>query len=123
MKRDMDIIRRIAIETAELPYRNALSGLDDVALEDFVQHVIWMQEAGLIKARVSEFIDDTPSIALVLRLTWEGCEFADAVKSDTLWNSAKESVIKPASSFTFGLLKDWLKAEMQQGFPTLRTMS
>jgi len=52
-------------------------------------------------------------------LSW-GCEFVDAVRSDTLWNKAKDNIIKPASSFSFGVLRDWLKAEIAQGFPTTR---
>jgi len=59
----------------------------------------------------------------IVRLTWEGCDFADAVRSDTLWKKAKEMVIKPTASFTFGLLKDWLKSEIAQGLPTLTKLA
>lgn len=121
MKRDMDIIRRIALETSDLPYGTHLVDLDGVSKEDFGLHAIWMEEAGLIKAAISEYQDNSPPSAFIFRLTWEGCEFADAVRSDTLWSKAKESIIKPTSSFTFGVIKDWLKSEIQQGFPSLRT--
>jgi len=60
---------------------------------------------------------------MVERLTWAGCEFADAVRSDTLWAKAKKEVIKPGISFTFDILKEWLKAEITQGFPTLRALA
>ena len=46
----------------------------------------------------------------------------DAARDDTLWRKAKESVIRPGASFTFDLVKDWLKAEISHGFPTLRGM-
>lgn len=119
MKRDMDLIRRIALETAELPFGDTLSGMADVEHDVFAQHVIWMQEAGLVAAIVEEALGDEPFVE-VHRLTWDGCEFADAVRSDTLWAKAKTSVIKPATSFTFSVLREWLKAEIQQGLPTLR---
>ncbi len=123
MKRDMDLIRRIALEAADLPYGHSLHGLDGVSKEDFGQHVIWMQEAGLIKAVVQEYLSNDPPKARVLRLTWDGCEFADSVKSETLWRKAKETVIKPTSSFTFGVIRDFLRQEILQGLPTLRGLN
>lgn len=78
-----------------------------------------MEEAGLVKAVITEFLDGTIS-ANVIRLTWDGCEFVDSVRSDTVWNKAKETIIKPAGSFTFSILRDWLRTEIQQGLPSLR---
>ncbi|GMV74186.1 MAG: hypothetical protein AMXMBFR78_11370 [Rubrivivax sp.] len=115
----MDIVRRIAIETADMPFGYELSGLDGIDAATFGQHVIWMTEAGLLRSHVQEYLSSEPPKAHVTRLTWAGCEFADAVASDTLWAKAKASVIKPSASWTFGLLTEWLKAEISQGFPTL----
>lgn len=122
MKRDMDLIRRIALETADLPYNSTLDGLDDVAPDVFGMHVIWMEEAGLIRASISEYSSGEPPTCFVQRLTWVGCEFADAIRSDTLWAKAKTNVLKPGMSFTFDVLKDWLKTEIAQGLPTLRAL-
>lgn len=121
MKRDMDLIRRIAIETAELPAGHVMTGLEDVEQWAFAEHVAWMQEAGLLDADLIRFKSrgDAPKVN-VRRLTWDGCEFLDAVRSDTIWKKAKESVIKPTASFTFGLLKEWLANELRNGFPTLQ---
>ncbi len=52
-----------------------------------------------------------------------GCDFLDAARSDTLWAKAKTSVIKPSASWTFDLLKEWLKAEISSGLPTLRGLT
>lgn len=120
MKRDMDVIRRIILATADLPYGQPLNKLDDVAEEVFITHVIWLAEAGLIDADANAGSGSFAKYALVKRLTWAGCEFADAVASDTLWKKAKDNVIKPGLSFTFDTLKDWLKTEIAQGFPALR---
>lgn len=120
MNRDMDLIREIALKTAELPFGHALTGLDGVDAATFSLHVIWMVEAGLVIALVQEFQSGEPPLVRVRRLTWDGCEFADAVRSDTLWRKAKEQVLKPTISFTFGLLKDWLASELREGFPSLR---
>ena len=123
MKRDMDIVRRIALETAELEYGFGLDGLNGVDKNTFFAHVEWMDEAGLIKANITRYKDTTPPKAVVIRLTWDGCEFADSVKSETLWSKAKETVIKPTSSFTFGVMRDWLRQEILQGLPSLRSVS
>jgi len=117
MKRDMDLIRRITLAASELPPDKSLRGIDGVDDVLFARHAIWMQEAGLVKAATDD--SDEP-FAAIFRLTWDGCEFADSVRSDTLWRKAKENVLRPSMSFTFGVLREWLKAEIQQGLPTLR---
>lgn len=120
MKRDMDIVRRIALQTADLPYGEMLDRLEGVEDVVFATHVQWMEEAGLVKASIAEYVGGHMN-AVVLRLTWDGCEFADSVRSDTLWNAAKTKVLMPSGSWTFGLLRDWLAAEIRDGFPTLRS--
>lgn len=121
MKRDMDLIRRIALEVADMDFGYALTSLEDEGVDaaKFGIHVIWMAEAGLIKAAIQEFQSGEPPKVQVSRLTWAGCEFVDAIRSDTLWNKAKQSVLKPGMSFSFDVLKEWLKAEIAQGFPTI----
>ena len=118
MNRDMDLIRRIALAVADAPHGTILQSLDDVSEEDFALHVEWMAEAGLVKAHIGERMAG-PSSAAIFRLTWDGCEFVDAVRSETLWKKAKVNVLKPGMSFTFGILRDWIKAEIAQGLPTL----
>ncbi|CAN7314364.1 DUF2513 domain-containing protein [Acidovorax delafieldii] len=120
MKRDMDLIRRIVLATAELPHGEVLSGLPDVDQATFATHVVWLGEANLVVAMADLGTGSYATFANVQRLTWAGCDFADAVVNDTLWNKAKDKVIKPGMSFTFDLLKEWLKAEIAQGLPSLR---
>ena len=120
MKRDMDLIRRIAIEVEAMPPRQALTGLEEVDPFEFAFHAQLMLEAGLISGEIHEYISDDPPAVFVRRLTWEGCAFVDSVRDQTLWNKAKSTVLAPAASFTFGLLKDWVREEIKQGFPTLK---
>lgn len=120
MNRDMDLVRRIVLATGDMKYSETLDSLDGVDAETFGQHAIWLQEAGLIKAIISEYQGSEPPSVWIQRLTWAGADFADAVRSDTLWKKAKETLLKPSMSFTFGLLKEWLSAEIREGFPALR---
>lgn len=121
MQRDMDLIRQIALAATEIEADTVLTKLEGVDDRAFAMHVQWMAEADLVHAALAPKDSKAPAkFAAVHRLTWAGCEFADAVRNDTTWNKAKANVIKPGMSFTFDLLKDWLKAEIAQGLPTLR---
>lgn len=121
MKRDMDIVRRIALAAQEITSQNKpLSELPDLDMPTFAAHVQWMQEAGLLHAALMP--KDSmryATNAVVFRLTWQGCEFADSVRSDTLWAKAKSNVLIPTASWTFGVLMDWLKAEITNGLPKI----
>jgi DNA-binding transcriptional ArsR family regulator len=119
MKRDMDLIRRIAHATEALEPGEILDRLEGIEAETFTRHVIWMQEAGLVEALVPKSLGGSLESAMVMRLTWEGCDFLDAVRDEGLWAKAKATVIKPSASFTFGLLKEWLAGEIRQGLPSL----
>lgn len=119
MKRDMDLIRKIALAVEDLPHRRKLDRLEGVDPDDFSLHAEWMEEAGLIKATIQP-MQSGRSLVFIHRLTWDGCEFANSVRSDTLWKKAKDNVLKPTGSFTFNLLREWLANEMTNGFPTLR---
>lgn len=124
MQRDMDLIRQIALSTAQLKHNEVLKSLEGIDEHTFAMHAQWMAEAGLVHATLSPQDSKAPAkFAAVWRLTWSGCEFADAARSDTTWNKAKANVIKPGMSFTFDVLKDWLKTEITQGLPTLRQLA
>mgnify|MGYP000216801145 CR=1 FL=1 len=122
MKRDMDIIRQIAFATELLDAGESLDTLEGISEEVFSAHVKWMKDAGLVDAHVLK-VTSVVYGAMVLRLTWEGCDFIDAARSDTLWAKAKETVLRPSASWTFDILKEWLKSEIANGLPTLRRIA
>lgn len=120
MKRDPDLIRAIAFATEALGPSETLDHIAGVKPATFAAHVQWMRDAGLVDARVLGLSNE---LAIVVRLTWAGCDFLDAARSEPLWQKAKSSVIAPTASWTFDILRDWLKAEIQQGLPTFRGLS
>lgn len=118
MKRDMELVRRIVLAVQDLPpghETHSLNGLDGIDKPTFAAHAQLLVEAGLVTAIIYGGDKRIPGGAVVFRLTWAGHEFADAVRSDTLWKKAKEHVIKPSASWTFGVLGEWLKAELKTG--------
>ena len=121
MQRDMDLVRRIALATAELKPTEVLTKLEDTEDSAFVMHVQWMAEAGLLHATLSPKDSKAPAtFAAVFRLTWAGCEFADAARSETIWNKAKASVLKPDFKACLAAFPALELAKITQGFPTIR---
>lgn len=115
MNRDMDIIRRIALAVRD-GGMEPINGVDGIETAAFAAHAQWMEEAGLIHAAIAPKDSKRYATqAVVYRLTWAGCEFADAVRDDTLWCKAKDKVLMPTASWSFAILTDWLKAEITQG--------
>jgi hypothetical protein len=47
----------------------------------------------------------------VKRLTWQGYDFLQVTRDDTVWSKAVKHVFKPATSWTVSLLLEWLKQE------------
>jgi hypothetical protein len=110
MKRDMDLIRAIALKARDTSEQ--FSEMEDVAPGAFFEHVRLMDEAGLIDASVLPFAEGSGA-AVVLRLTWKGQDFVDTFSSATVWKAAKDKLISAGMSVPIDLLveigKDYLK--------------
>ena len=102
MKRDMDLIRAILLEVEKSP---SLGGcrieIPKRSREELYYNAQLAQEAGLIDGR---FLPNSAEFH-VLRLTYEGHEFLDAARNDTLWAKAKETVTKNTGTLTLEGLK------------------
>src|ERR1700741_3884513 len=100
MKRDMDLLRSLLLEVEKLPFVAGgystgvkVPGFSD---EEVCYHAKLADEQGLIDAK---FLPGTTDF-MVQRLTYEGHEFLDAARSDTMWNKAKATVMKNAGTLT-----------------------
>jgi len=116
MKRDMDLIRQMVLQVRNS--NSSVSSMAGVDQELFMQHAQLLQEAGLADASL-QVVQHRVCAAIIWRLTWAGQDFADAITEDTLWRKAKENVIKPMGSWTFGVLLDYLQGEITRGLPRL----
>ncbi len=90
MKRDMDLVRAILIEMEKWT-----PGQDGGEIEvqgrtpeEITYHLGLMHEAGLIKAINASSHDG--EAWLPLKILWDGHEFLDAARSDTVWAKAKQ---------------------------------
>jgi hypothetical protein len=121
MRRDVDLVRTILQQVEEHGRgRGSLSltvpGHTD---EEVSYHVKLLHEAGLLQAMDASTmhgLDWMPKC-----LTWEGHEFLDAVRNDTVWNKVKTTVVEKGGGFTLEVLKQlavqYLKNLMLPGHP------
>ena len=118
MKRDMDLIRSILQEVKSCDDPNGLERMPEIEGHTEAQvsyHLKLLHDAGLIEALVSDAaFGASYSDFMHINLTWAGQDFLDASKDDSLWAKAKETIIKPGTSFTFDILLEWLKMKAKE---------
>ena len=86
-------------------------GLDSYPGEIQAYHAGLLIDAGLVEGRTVQGNHGQIIGAVITRLTWAGHDFLDAARNDTVWNKAKEKMLKPGISWTFSMLAEFLKAE------------
>lgn len=107
MKRDMDIIRALMLSVET----NDKSLVTPYSAEQLAYHVELLRDAEMVEAAVSyrsELGTKIPHFYQISRLTWKGHEHLDAMRDESVWNKAKETILKKGGSWTFDLLKEAL---------------
>ncbi len=115
MKRDMELIRLILLNF-ESP--------DDLSIRDQVEanyttkvvnyQLVLLIEQKLLLGHYYEDKDGDVEEVHIERITWEGHDLLDSMRDPKVWKVAKDKVLAPGVSFTFELLKDFLKAAAKQ---------
>lgn len=114
MKRDLDLIRTLLVRVEE-GKNPALEPIEGYSSEQILYNAALTVEATppLVVGEVLRHgFGDVLTVSMD-RLTWDGHDFLEAARDNTVWKKAKETVLKPGASFTFDLLKEWLKAEIR----------
>jgi len=113
MKRDMELVRSILKQVeAKDPGFSTAWEYPDHTQDEFFEHVKLLNDAELLEAEIVP-IDRGTVYANPKRLTWQGHEFLDAIKSDTVWKNVKEAVKEKGGAIPFEVLKALaLKAAM-----------
>ena len=91
MKRDMDLIRKILLVTEAEPQRK-IPYIEGYTSEQIGHHVYLMMQAGLIEGADATTYQDLYNIAIPDQLTWQGHDFLDACRNESVWNKAKEKL-------------------------------
>ncbi len=113
MKRDIQLIRKIlleieaksdGVETIEIH----IEGYTDTPIQ---YHLALLSEAGLILASGASSLQEL--WLMPIRLTWEGHEFLDNARNDTIWNKTLHDISEITESVAIPLLRELLAAALR----------
>ena len=106
MKRDMELVRQILLQVEQAendPNEWIDLSFDQWSHEVVSYHCKILNDARLIEAQ--DLSDLSGSDWRPLALTWEGHEFFDAARNDTVWNKAMTSLKEKSMTVPFEVLK------------------
>jgi hypothetical protein len=112
MKRDMDLVRKIAfaLEEHSKGFSPGEVEFEGYSHQQVGHHIYLMIQAGLVEGlEETDAESDGIPQAYASCLTWDGHDFADAARSDTIWNKAKSQIKEKVGGVTIGLLVEYLK--------------
>ncbi len=81
-------------------------------------HLVLMDQAGLLRCERMRSKTDPERIIRVLpfSLTWQGHEFLDAARNDTVWNNVMKDVKSRGLSVTLSVLQSLLVSAIKGSF-------
>jgi len=108
----MDVIRLLLLQLeGDEKAAEKLKAYDEPVV---VYNAALLVDSGLVEGSVARGGDNNPEAVAMSHMTWAGHDFLDAARDETLWKKAKQTVMKPAASFTFEIVKEYLKAEVRK---------
>jgi hypothetical protein len=121
MKRDMELIRELllAIEAKKDPFYQSteLEINSERSLEEVNYNLQLLTDANLVKADIESTFDSPIPDVFIRRMTWEGHEFLDKARDESIWSTAKETIMKKGLSLEsvgFGALTQVLASAVKQ---------
>ena len=113
MKRDFDLIRKILneVESSDHGYYVGYPEIKGYSVEQIRYHIHLLGESGLADVVDVSFSDGNSPQAELRNLTWQGHDFLDSIKDESLWEKAKKTVLGSASGIAIDVLMAWAKNE------------
>jgi hypothetical protein len=109
MKRDMELVRMILLRAQEADYGRLTSDAfksEGYSERTVAQHFQLMEEGGLLHANLLDLPEHAGvQKGCVVRLTWQGQEFADAIQNASIWSQAKQKVMSSGGTLSMQALK------------------
>jgi hypothetical protein len=107
MKRDMELVRKLLLffdekEGSELVKVPPIEGYDELTTK---YHLVLMHDANLLRCEpVRSTSSDRVIYVLPFELTWEGHEFLDKIRADSVWARVVETVSAKGGSLAFSVV-------------------
>lgn len=108
MKRDMELCRKILFKIEEEYIDSAIMNLEisGYTTEQIAYHCKLLKEVGFVSSYNVKYADDQIWFFSVGALTWEGHDFLDKIRSETVWNKTKEVIIGKGLPFVLDVVKE-----------------
>jgi hypothetical protein len=106
MKRDLDLVRQLLLQIEGLPagppaqYR--MSEIEDPVLLAHFELVI---ASGLVNGKISRSQSSRGDVISISGLTWEGHEWIEMVRRQSVWNETKSMLLDRGGALTYELTK------------------
>lgn len=106
MKRNWDLIRKILLKLEEKA--DSTSWLESTDIKGYdaktvAYHYKLLSNAGLIEAIDVSSLEEEDFSAT--SLTWQGHEFLDKIRNDSVWNKVKSTVQSKSLDLSFDVIK------------------
>lgn len=109
MKRNMDLVREILLQVEASGAGKVIKlNIADHEEEEIGLHVELMIRNGLIEGRAVPSSDGPAHRILtywIKSMTWEGHDFLEAARNDTIWKKAKKKCLEATGGLAFDVLK------------------
>lgn len=118
MKRNMELVRALALAIEEAPggFAPLRFDLDGYSDEEISYHAYLMIDAGLATGSVLTTMDSSGPEAMLRSLTWAGHEFAEAAAYEPRWKKAMGIVKEKGGSVSLPVLSQLLAQLMKKEF-------
>lgn len=107
MTRENDLVRQILLQVEASRTDGPMHRREfdvDADAETLNEHLRMLAGAGFLELRVIEEAA-MPTTIEVLRLTWDGHEFLDTIRSDTVWEKTLQKVADTTGSTSLKVLQ------------------
>ena len=107
MKRDMDLVRLILLKIEEEYKSTALINLsiDGYDMETVAYHCKILHDAGFVSNYNASYAGDELYIFSVGAITWEGNDYLDLVRDNSLWKKTKDTITQKGLPMVFDTIK------------------
>ncbi len=119
MKRDLELIRQLML---------SIESRDDVCftghdiniagynISQINRHLQWLCEANLVDGTVGMNAAGGISNVIISKLSWEGCNFLDDARNESVWKKTMATVKEKGGSVSFAVLTQLLVSAAKQHF-------
>jgi hypothetical protein len=99
----MDIIRRLLFLLEEQDDNKELKIPEELNRNGAVYHLNLLEQAGYTKNKIL-YADDNP-MWIYSSITWDGHEFLDSIRNETVWTKVKDIVKEKGGGISMEVLK------------------